>query len=151
MQTIELALCIRYICRGDLHGFRFLLQQFQLAPQFLKLLLQCMDLRDIGTLVQIGAAVSPARRSLSSSASSSLTVLRSSSASRSALFMPGVSLSFIKIQLLQVYSFQFALKNPTISFASSSALRSGWLSHLPLPPFCRTYRGASLSISIKVW
>ena len=34
--------------------------------------------------------------------------------------------------------------------ASSSALRSGWLSHLPLPPFCRTYRGASLSISINV-
>ena len=45
---------------------------------------------------RLGAAVSPARRSLSSSASSSLTVLRSSSASRSALFMPGVSLSFIK-------------------------------------------------------
>jgi len=45
---------------------------------------------------RLGAAVSPARRSLSSSASSSLTVLRSSSASRSALSMPGVSLSFIK-------------------------------------------------------
>ena len=27
---------------------------FQFAAQFLKLLLQCMDLRDIGTLVQIG-------------------------------------------------------------------------------------------------
>lgn len=45
---------------------------------------------------RLGAAVSPARRNLSSSASSSLTVLRSSNASRSALFMPGVSLSFIK-------------------------------------------------------
>nr|WP_230324586.1 hypothetical protein [Bacteroides cellulosilyticus] len=61
MQTIELALCIRHICRGDLHGFRFLLQQFQLAPQFLKLLLQCMDLRDIGTLVQIGGGRLPSK------------------------------------------------------------------------------------------
>ena len=56
MKTVELPLCIGYICRGDLHGFRFLLQQFQLAAQFLKLLLQCMDLRDIGTLVQIGGS-----------------------------------------------------------------------------------------------
>ena len=61
MQTIELALCVGYICRGNLHGFRFLLQQFQLASQFLKLLLQCMDLRDISTLVQIGGSRLPGK------------------------------------------------------------------------------------------
>ena len=61
MQAIELALCIRYICRSDLHGFRFVLQHFQLRVQFLKLLLQCMDLRDIGTLVQIGGSRLPGK------------------------------------------------------------------------------------------
>ena len=53
MKPAQLALRVGYICRGDLHGFRFLLQQFQFAAQFLKLLLQRMDLRNIGTLVQI--------------------------------------------------------------------------------------------------
>ena len=59
MKPIELALCIGYICWSDLYRFRFLLQKLQLAPQFLKLLLQCMDLRDIGTLVQIGGGCLP--------------------------------------------------------------------------------------------
>ena len=54
MKPAQLALRVGHVCRGDLHGFRFLLQQFQFTTQFLKLLLQCMDLRDIGTLVQIG-------------------------------------------------------------------------------------------------
>ena len=53
MKSVELALCIRYICRSDLYRFRFVLQHFQLGVQFLKLLLQRMDLRNIGTLVQI--------------------------------------------------------------------------------------------------
>ena len=61
MKPVELALCIGHVCRGDLHGFRFLLQQFQFATQFLKLLLQCMDLRDIGTLVQIGGGCLPGK------------------------------------------------------------------------------------------
>ncbi|MCS3188942.1 hypothetical protein NXX90_19710 [Parabacteroides distasonis] len=61
MKPVELALCIGHVCRGDLHGFRFLLQQFQFATQFLKLLLQCMDLRDIGTLVQIGGSRLPGK------------------------------------------------------------------------------------------
>ena len=61
MKPIELALCIGYICWSDLYRFRFLLQKLQLAPQFLKLLLQCMDLRDIGTLVQIGGSRLPGK------------------------------------------------------------------------------------------
>ena len=61
MKPVELALRIGYICRGDLYGFRLLLQLLQLAAQFLKLLLQCMDLRDIGTLVQIGGSRLPGK------------------------------------------------------------------------------------------
>ena len=37
MKSVELALCIRYICRSDLYRFRFILQHFQLGVQFLKL------------------------------------------------------------------------------------------------------------------
>ena len=56
MKPVELALCIGHVCRSDLYRFRFILQHFQLRVQFLKLLLQRMDLRDIGTLVQIGGS-----------------------------------------------------------------------------------------------
>ena len=61
MKPVELAQCIGHVCRGDLNGFRFLVLQFQFAAQFLKLLLQCMDLRDIGTLVQIGGSRLPGK------------------------------------------------------------------------------------------
>ena len=111
-----------------------------------------MDLRDIGTLVQIGAAVSPGKAQPSSSASSSLTVLRCvPDASRSALFMPGVSLSFIKIQLLQVCSFQFAFEK-ILLYRSLHPRRCvpGLGAPFPPPCFFRTYRGASLSIMISV-
>ena len=56
MKPVELPLCIGNIRRRNLYGFRLLLQLLQLAAQFLKLLLQRMDLRDIGTLVQIGGS-----------------------------------------------------------------------------------------------
>jgi len=61
MKPVELALCIRYICRSDLYRFRFILQHFQLGVQFLKLLLQRMYLRNIGTLVQIGGSRLPGK------------------------------------------------------------------------------------------